>query len=144
MRTTRFAVLLVLPALLGSGTSANTLSAPDTVYADENGDFAYLFTCTVTPDSTTFAVLGWDGVANVSGGLHGDCFCFPNCRRGPGEDVTFGVTGSLVEPTAPGTVDSYVVFCDGDPELHVVTTVVPQNPAPALPASWGWLKACYR
>jgi hypothetical protein len=139
----QLAALVLSAALNAAGGSANTLSAPDTVYADESGDFSYRFTCIISPDSTVIAGIGWNNVSNVSGAWHGDCFCFPNCYVGPGEELHFDVEGSLVEPLIPGTVDNWVAFC-GDSDVRAGTIVMPKGPLPALPATWGRIKALYR
>jgi hypothetical protein len=136
--------LILSAALTTSAAYANTLSAPDTVHADQSGDFVYRFTCTITPDSTLIAGVGWNIGTNVTGAMHGDCFCFPNCWIGPGEGLFFDVTGSLVEPTIPGTVDNWVAFCLVDPDLHSVTTVMPYQPTLTLPVTWGLIKTRYR
>jgi hypothetical protein len=130
--------------LLCAGTaSANTLSAPDTVHAGQTGAFTFTFSWTISPDSTVLAGAGWSQVTNVTGEFHGDCLCLPTCRYGPGKEFFFTVTGSLVDPMAPGSLENWVAFC-GDPELRAVTTVMPYDPQPVFPTSWGRIKARYR
>jgi hypothetical protein len=134
---------LLFLGLARSSAFSNTLSAPDTVYAGSQGEFAYRFTVRVEPDSTRLAGIGWNNGDNVSGAVHGDCFCFSNCDYGPGEELQFDVAGNLIEPSSPGTVENWAALCL-EPSLYVMTVVMPHITMPALPVTWGILKARYR
>jgi hypothetical protein len=130
-------------AVLAAPAAANTLSAPDTVYATQDGSFGYTLTVTIDPDSAVIAGLGWDSGTNTNGGFHGDCFCTPDCRIGPGEEVTWDVQGILVNPALPGEALNWIAFC-GDPDIHVTTTVMPYDPTPTRATTWGRIKVLYR
>ena len=67
------ACLGILPLLHVSVALAHTIDAPASVLAQPDGSFEYRFVF-IAGSPTELAGSGWDGIASVLGGLHGDCF----------------------------------------------------------------------
>ncbi|MFC1572643.1 T9SS type A sorting domain-containing protein [Candidatus Eisenbacteria bacterium] len=114
-------LLLVLPLPL----QAHTLHAPETVQAAIDGSFSYDLTFTVGPGTALLGGIGWWGVQNVAGEMHGDCFCIPEfCLFEQGEIIVFPVEGVLIDPTELGLVDNWVSLCDRS-SFPLLTTILP-------------------
>jgi hypothetical protein len=137
--------LSILSVSTGFGiqaASSHTISAPLTVYADEEGVFTYRFTCTTTA-VVAWSGIGWSSDANVLElAVWDDCYCI-ECLLSPGEEVHYEVQGHLKNPQYSGTVKNWVIFCEEDSTVLASTMVIPYNPTDSVPATWGRIKAFY-
>jgi hypothetical protein len=137
-------ILLLLGLFSPLAIMSHNLDAPDMVQASIDGSFGYEWVFTAGPGSALIAGSGWDGLANVSGALHGDCFCVPEiCMLEEGETTTFSVRGNLQDPNQPGSVMNWVALCDAL-DLNVPTVVLPFGTVPIEAKTWSQIKALYR
>jgi hypothetical protein len=138
-------VVACLGLLFPLASLAHDLQAPGVVEAGSDGSFSYEWVFTAGPGAALLAGAGWDGLVNVSGGRHGDCFCEPViCTREAGETTTFSVQGKLADPTQQGSVSNWVALCGDDPSLQVSTVVMPFGTVPVEATTWSCIKALYR
>ena len=142
-------VLSVLALCISTGSgirtvSSHTLSAPDTVYAHDNGDFpdvVYQFTIMFS-DTAQCGDLGWWSVTNI---VDFGIFDLCDCRLyGPGQYLAYEVYTDLKDNRGPGVIENYIYFCGVDSILSSRTIVMPYGPTESVPATWGRVKALYR
>ena len=140
-----FAVtLLSFGLLLPLSGRPHDLQAPETVEARIDGSFSYEWVFTAGPRSALIEGSGWDALANVSGGLHGDCFCVPDiCLLKEGEKTTFTVNGNLQDPSQNGFVRNWVFLCE-EAGVNVTTVILPFGTMPLGVNTWSRIKALYR
>ena len=136
-------LLLVFILLLSAGLRAafaHTISAPAYVQANQAGEFQYQFTVTIGPDAEEVSFIGANARNNIRvGSSLYEYECLP---LGPGETVTLDVTGDLEDDWRMGRMVNWVTFCD-DSTLSDTTFVLPYNPTPSVPVTWGHIKALY-
>ena len=91
------------------------------------------------PDEAEVFIIATTARNNVLGGTWDEYECDD---MGP-ETVTLDVEGVLVDDWRMGRMISWVTFCN-DSTLSDTTFVMPYNPTPSVPATWGRIKALYR
>lgn len=139
MRQTVLALVLILFST-SAGATAQYI-APEFVVARGDGTFAFEVKLVAGQDCVGWTGYGYGGSENVAGGMFADTFCIDPQPIEPGTELTFEVTGYLIDPTQQGTAWSSSAFCVGGGG-QAETTIL----APAVPneeQSWSTLKAKY-
>ena len=144
-RPTAILVGVVLP-MSTCPAVAHQLTGPATVVAEAAGDFAYELTLVIAP-AAEFLFSEMNGSDNTDiGWWTADGFCLEVVEAGT---YPIEVTGTLVDPTLPGTVIYTHAMCNPWWQDTVTTTILP-HPVSAVPEdvleqrTWGAVKSLFR
>jgi hypothetical protein len=135
--------VLTLAILLFSSAAGATAQyiAPEFVMAEGDGSFSFEVTLVAGEDCVGWTGYGYGGSENVTGGMFADTFCIDPQPIAPGSELSFEVTGNLIDPTQFGTVWSSSAFCAGGG--GEAETVILAPSVSTEEQSWSVLKGKY-
>ena len=106
--------------------TAHTFDAPEYVFNNPDGSFVVKAILTIGSSGAEFASSGSYNIENTDAPhIIGDGFCL--YRADPGEELSTGASGSLLDPTKPGKVGVYIGLCEGEGSFGATVTIIPNE-----------------